>query len=69
MLLLVSYPLTPHVVGHSRRSIEGFGFKAPILIDEKSGYIATGHGRVDALSALKKAGRPPPEHIKVVKDE
>ena len=52
-----------------QRSIKRFGFISPLVKDEKTGRLVAGHGRLDALQKLKKAGQGPPERIKVVNGE
>jgi len=43
--------------------MDRFGFTNPILIDEKSGLMVAGHGRVEDLVTRKAAGKPPPDRI------
>lgn len=49
-------------------SIERFGFADPPLVDERTGYMLSGHGRLEALLAMKANGQNPPEHVKVSED-
>lgn len=49
-------------------SIKSFGFNDPFLVDETSGRIVEGHGRLDALEKKKLAGEKPPERIDVRAD-
>ncbi len=56
-----------HAEGDIRASIERFGFTEPPIVDEKTGKLVSGHGRVDALRASKDAGEPPPEGVGVNK--
>lgn len=44
-------------------SMGRFGYTQPILLDEKSGKLVAGHGRLEMLSALKAAGKPAPKRI------
>ncbi len=46
-------------------SIERFGFVQPILVDERTGQIVAGHGRLEALQKMQGEGRAPPNRIKV----
>jgi len=39
------------------------GFVSPPLLDERSGLLAFGHGRLDQLAAMKAAGAPVPEGV------
>jgi hypothetical protein len=50
------------------QSMTRFGFNDPIAIDEASGKIVAGHGRLDVLIARKASGRQPPERVEVVPD-
>lgn len=43
--------------------ITEYGWVSPPLVDERSGYLAFGHGRLDQLAAMKAAGTPVPEGI------
>src|SRR3990167_9289221 len=49
-------------------SYQRFGFVSPILIDEKTQRIVAGHGRLEALLAMKSRGEQAPARI-VVKDQ
>ncbi len=47
------------------RSVGRFGFVNPVLIDERSGRLVVGHGRLEILQRMKDEGQAPPERIKV----
>jgi len=47
------------------RSIERFGFVQPLLIDERSGKMVAGHGRLATLMQMRDAGRPAPARIEL----
>lgn len=50
-----------HAVEDLDASIGRFGFTEPILMDERTGRLVAGHGRLEALKrAEKKGGEPPP---------
>ena len=49
-------------------SIDEFGFTDPITIDETSGKMVAGHGRLNRLVAKHKAGMDIPENIKIAAD-
>lgn len=49
-------------------SIGRFGYVAPLVVDEKSGTLASGHGRVEALERMKAAGQAPPERVKTLEN-
>jgi len=44
-------------------SIKRFGYVMPVCIDEGTGRIVAGHGRIDALLRRKAAGLPPPARV------
>lgn len=44
-------------------SFDRFGFVEPIVIDERTGCLVSGHGRRDQLRALRDAGSAPPEGV------
>ena len=54
-----------HDLGELGRSLTRFGFVMPILVDERSGTIAAGHGRIDTLLQQKGLGESPPARIDV----
>jgi hypothetical protein len=41
------------------------GYVTPVLVDEGTGLMVEGHGRLEKLERLKQAGAPPPERIEV----
>lgn len=45
------------------RSIGRFGFVDPIEVDDRTGRLVSGHGRVEALRAAYHAGQQPPAGI------
>lgn len=52
--------------GHSpsiAKSIERFGYAEPMLLDERTGRLVAGHGRLEALQAAEKAGKKLPSGI------
>jgi hypothetical protein len=67
ILELKQWPRNPKL--HASRdiglSIDRFGFADPIIIDENTGYIASGHGRVEELCIKFERGESPPKNIKV----
>lgn len=64
---LVRWPRNPkeHDFDYLEASFERFGFAAPPTVDETSGCLVAGHGRIELLAALKAAGKPAPARIKV----
>lgn len=62
---LVRAPRNPkrHDMGALGGSVDRFGYTQPILLDEKTGMLVAGHGRLDLLSAMKAEGKAPPKRI------
>lgn len=58
-----------HDVEAIDRSIQRFGYVAPIIIDTNTGYLVSGHGRVETLLQMKSAGKPAPARVQVVDEE
>jgi ParB-like chromosome segregation protein Spo0J len=56
-----------HDIGAISRSVNRFGFTAPVILDERTGYLAAGHGRIDTLAQLKAQGKQPPANVKTDK--
>ena len=54
-----------HDLDELRASMDRFGYTAPIEVDERTGRLAAGHGRVELLVASQGAGFDPPEGITV----
>lgn len=59
------YPRNPkdHDVGAISQSVDRFGFKMPPAIDEKSGFLFAGHGRLDTLLQKRRAKEAAPEGV------
>lgn len=63
---LVRAPRNPksHDLGAIHTSIARFGFVSPIILDERTGRLLAGHGRLDSLQAAKASGSSkPPDRI------
>jgi len=63
---LQKHPRNPksHRLEEIHQSMDRFGYTSPILIDERSGKVCAGHGRIDTL--LERFGRDPkrpPENV------
>lgn len=60
------WPRNPkrHDLGSLHSSVSRFGFVNPILINEASGLILAGHGRLDTLQQRKAAGESPPGNVR-----
>lgn len=52
-----------HRLDHLEESFRRFGYVMPLLVDENSGKLVAGHGRLEGLSARKQAGHAAPERI------
>lgn len=57
-----------HVVSEIVASIESAGYVDPLVVDDRTKVLAAGHGRVEALSEMKAAGKPAPDRIRVRED-
>ena len=57
-----------HDVDGVSASMDRFGYTIPIAIDEKSQSVVAGHGRIEVLTAVKGAGKPAPDRIRVRED-
>jgi hypothetical protein len=64
---LRKWPRNPkgHDIPAIKASFDRFGFVQNLVIDEKSGNLVAGHGRLQALVELKDAGAQPPKRIEV----
>src|SRR5699024_5971856 len=67
---LQPHPANPkdHDVGAVIASIHRFGIAGPIIVDQRTGYLLAGHGRVKALKAIRDDGGTPPEGVTVADD-
>ena len=63
---LQRWPRNPkgHDLGALTESVTRFGYTEPLVIDETSGRIVAGHGRLDLLQHLKASGAQAPERIR-----
>lgn len=63
---LQRWPRNPkeHDLGLLHGSFGRHGFVEPIIVDENSGRIVAGHGRLDTLQQLKASGKEPPRKVK-----
>lgn len=62
---LVKWPKNPklHSPENIEKSFNRFGFVNPIIVDEKTGRIVAGHGRIDTAQKMKVLGLEPPERV------
>ncbi len=58
-------PVNPknHRLDVIEASIGRHGYAEPVLLDERTGRLIGGHGRLDTLAAMRAAGEDPPEGI------
>lgn len=49
-------------------SIGRFGFIEPVVLDERTGHIISGHGRTKVLTAMRDEGQTPPNGVRVDED-
>jgi DNA modification methylase len=54
-----------HYIDGLLTSIGRFGYAAPALRDERTGRLVVGHGRTEALRAMRDAGENPPSGVAV----
>jgi DNA modification methylase len=52
-----------HDIDGVRRSMATLGYIDPVLHDERTGRLVGGHGRIEALQAMRDAGEPPPDGV------
>ena len=51
------------------RSLNEFGFTSPHMIDESTGVLVAGHGRLRALFNMRASGAPPPARVMTIDDD
>lgn len=56
-----------HASDELGQSIDRFGYVQPVLINEATGEMVAGHGRLERLQQLKAEGKEPPDRIQVDK--
>ena len=59
------WPRNPkeHDLGQIHQSMARFGFVNPLIVNEATGELLAGHGRLDTLEQRHAAGDPPPDGI------
>tara|TARA_B100000902_G_scaffold330551_1_gene327562 strand:- start:3607 stop:4275 length:669 start_codon:yes stop_codon:yes gene_type:complete len=57
-----------HDLGVLYQSMKRFGFTEPIMMNEHTGKLLAGHGRLQALKMIKDNGETAPDRIDVQKD-
>jgi hypothetical protein len=65
------HPRNPkaHAIDQLIQSLERFGMAAPVLLCERTGLIAAGHGRTEAIASIAAGGGLPPAGIVVDGDQ
>jgi hypothetical protein len=53
-----------HDIGQIYQSIKRFGFTQPIMMNENTGKLLAGHGRLQTLQQMKQGGEKIPNRIK-----
>ena len=52
-----------HALETVAASIRRFGFLDPVIVDGRTGRVVGGHGRIEALNAMRTGGEPRPSGI------
>jgi len=52
-----------------RRSMERFGYVEPIVVDERTGRMVAGHGRLEVLAMAEARRMEPPEGVQIIGGE
>jgi len=50
------------------RSISRYGYVEPIVIDDRTGFLISGHGRAESLRRMRNEGKQAPDGITVTPD-
>lgn len=66
---LKKWPRNPkdHDIGQIHQSIGRFGYVQPVMVDERSGMLVAGHGRLETLEQMRAEGKTPPERVETNK--
>lgn len=67
---LMRWPGNPkeHAEGAIAASVQRFGFRDPLAIDEATGRLIAGHGRLTVLERAHAAGQDAPQFVQVRED-
>lgn len=70
LLHVAAWPRNPkrHDAKSMDASIERFGFNDPPTVDERTGKLVEGHGRIEALERRQQAGKAPPARVRTDPD-
>jgi DNA modification methylase len=65
--LIDAAPRNPkrHAAAAIQTSLARFGFAELPLLDERTGRLVAGHGRLDQLAEMRRTGQTPPRYIRV----
>jgi hypothetical protein len=58
-----------HADATIRESISRFGYVEPMVLDERTGQLVAGHGRLSALRVAKQAGQAAPQGVQADGEE
>ena len=58
-----------HHVETVQASMGRFGYVSPLILDERTGRLVAGHGRLKSLQKAKAEGMEPPDRIRVQNGE
>lgn len=66
-LLRRRHPKNPkdHALEDLDESMSRFGYTMPVAVDESTGNLAAGHGRIDTLETRRQEGADPPDRVEV----
>ncbi len=67
---LLKAPRNPkdHDIGLLHGLMDHFGYTQPVLIDERTGRLVAGHGRLDTLGQKVRGGQAPPDYVVVAEN-
>lgn len=54
-----------HDLGALDASLKRFGYVEPVVVDERTGRLVSGHGRLELLAQLEAQKAPPPDGVQV----
>jgi len=57
-----------HVLPEIKQSLRRFGYADTALLDERTGRLVGGHGRIEAMMEMHRDGEDPPKYVDVSED-
>src|SRR5258706_13874230 len=54
-----------HQIETVRASMGRFGYVSPMILNERTGRLVAGHGRLESLKKAKSEGKDPPSRVRV----